>query len=113
MAGKYNAIAGATMTPNPTAATVIRIDDDLLPNGRCHSLCITMWTIEQGNEDDQQRAARFLAIDFLERTLLAMKLEAPVTGHTYWRAEYAEATVHSDKAKEAHGQSMASASTSI
>jgi len=87
------------MTLDPTVATVIRIDDDALPNGRCHSLCVTMWTVEQPTADDQQRTARFLAIDFLERTLAAMKLEAPVTDSTYWRPHYAEATVHVDGAQ--------------
>ena len=86
------------MTTHPTVATVIRIDDDALPGGRCHSLCVTMWTVEHANSDDQQRIARFLAIDFLERTLAAMKLECPVTADNYWRTDYAEATVTADGA---------------
>ena len=87
------------MTLDQIVATVIRIDDDALPNGRCHSLCVTMWTLEQGSTDEQQRVASFLAIDFLERTLAAMKLEVPVTDTTYWRTHYAEAKVHVDDDK--------------
>jgi hypothetical protein len=84
------------MKSDPTVPTVIRIDDDELPNGRRHSLSLTLWTVEQATPDDQVRVARFLAIDFLERTLAAMKLEAPVTEDTYWRAEDPEATVLAD-----------------
>jgi hypothetical protein len=55
--------------------TVIDIVDGRLSNGRCHSMSLTVWTVPDLSVAEQKRAARLLAIGFLERTLAAMRSE--------------------------------------
>jgi hypothetical protein len=55
------------------APIVITIDDDPLPNGRNNRLSLTVWTLEESSAEDRKRAARAVAIGFLERTLEALK----------------------------------------
>lgn len=61
------------MQLNPNLPTVINVVDNPLSNGRSHSMSVTVWTVAEGPVEDQKRAARQLAIGFLERALLEMR----------------------------------------
>ena len=61
------------MDMNANSPTVIDIVDDPLPNGRRHSMSLKVWTLADTSGEEQKRAARVIAIGFLERALTEMR----------------------------------------
>ena len=56
-----------------TEPTIIHIEDEPLPNGRRHSLRLTVWTVRNMSNMEQEHAVRTEAIGFLERALAELR----------------------------------------